>query len=64
MSVIDTLSGRVLVSPVAGPDQRRWTTIFPGTGQRIATAVTELLESLPSGRDWTTHTRIRPFDAR
>ena len=64
ISVIDTLSGRVLVSPVAGPDQRPWTTIFPGTGHRIATAVTELLESLPCGRGWTTHTRIRPFDTR
>ncbi len=63
-SVIDSLSGRVVVSPLAGPDQRPWTTIFPGTGHRIAAAVTELLESLPCGRDWMTHTRIRPFETR
>lgn len=62
-AVLDTLVGRVVISSLPGPDQRSWTTVFPGGGHRIATAVTELLESLPSGRDWATHRRVRPFDA-
>lgn len=64
VTVIDTVMGRVLVSTVAGGDHRPWTTVFPGTEQRIARAVGELLESLPSGPGWTTHTRIRQFDSR
>jgi len=63
VSIIDTLLGRVVISSLRGPDQRTWTTVFPGSGHRITTAAIELLESLPSGRDWAAHRRVRPFDA-
>jgi len=62
ISVVDTLVGRVLISTCEGPDGRAWTMLFPGTVQRVATGVEELLARLPSGRDWTTHHRIRQFD--
>ena len=62
ISVVDTLVGRVLISTCEGPDGRAWTMLFPGTVQRVATGVEELLARLPSGRDWVTHHRIRQFD--
>lgn len=62
ISVIDTLAGRVVISTCAGPDGRGWTMLFPGTVQRVATGIEELLARLPSGADWSTHQRIRQFD--
>lgn len=62
ISVVDTLVGRVVISTCTGLDGRAWTMLFPGTVQRVATGVEELLRRLPSGRDWTTHQRIRQFD--
>jgi hypothetical protein len=59
MMVADTLLGRVLVSATSGPDGQVWTMLTAGTEQRIAAALGELLESLPSGADWPTHQRIR-----
>ena len=58
ITIIDSLVGRVLVSNCTGPDGRQWAMVFPGTAQRIATAVRELLESLPSGAGWMSHQRI------
>ena len=57
--VADTLLGRVLVSGTGGPDGQVWTMLTAGTEQRIAAALGELLESLPSGVDWPTHQRLR-----
>lgn len=59
ITIVDTIVGRVLISSIAGPDGRQWTMLFPGTTQRVATAVTELLEGLPSGRGWVTHERTQ-----
>lgn len=64
ISVVDTLLGRVVISTCEGPDGRAWTMLFPGTVQRVATGVEELLERLPSGRSWATHQRIRQFDTQ
>jgi hypothetical protein len=33
--------------------------VTSGTEQRIAAAINDLLESLPSGPDWSTHQRLR-----
>lgn len=57
LSISDTLSGRVLVSNSIAPDGQQWTTLLPGTGPAIETAVGELLESLPAGAGWTSHRR-------
>jgi hypothetical protein len=57
--VADTLLGRVLVSSNCGPDGQVWTMVTSGTEQRIAAAILDLLESLPSGADWCTHQRVR-----
>jgi hypothetical protein len=59
MMVADTMLGRVLVSASAGPDGRLWTMLTPGTRQRTAAALGDLLESLPCGADWHTHQRVR-----
>ena len=61
VTVADTLLGRVLISNCTGPDGRVWTMLFPGTAQRVANAVDELLEALPAGTTWATHRRIRKF---
>jgi hypothetical protein len=59
LMVADTLLGRVLVSSNSGPDGQVWTMVTSGTEQRIAAAINDLLESLPSGPDWSTHQRVR-----
>lgn len=64
ISVVDTLVGRVVISTCEGPDKRAWTMLFPGTVQRVATGVEELLQRLPSGRSWAAHQRIRQFDTQ
>ncbi|KMV22066.1 hypothetical protein ACT16_13155 [Mycobacterium heckeshornense] len=59
MMVADTVLGRVLISSNAGPDGRVWTMLTSGTEQRIAAALDDVLEALPSGTDWHTHQRLR-----
>jgi hypothetical protein len=56
--IADTAVGRVLVSSSSGPDGRLWTMLTAGTEQRIGAALTELLESLPSGTQWVQHRRV------
>jgi hypothetical protein len=52
--VADTArSGVGVVEP--GPDGQLWTMVTSGTEQRIAAAINDLPESLPSGPDWSTH---------
>jgi hypothetical protein len=58
ITVVDTLVGRVLISSCKGPDARAWTMLFPGTAQRVAVGVEELLQRLPAGQDWIIHQRI------
>ncbi|VBA32411.1 ESX-5 secretion-associated protein EspG5 [Mycobacterium persicum] len=57
VTVADTIVGRVVVSNALGPDGRQWTTLLPGSDHAVRRAVVELLETLPSGRDWSTHQR-------
>ncbi|MCW2687530.1 MAG: hypothetical protein JWR37_2420 [Mycobacterium sp.] len=64
ITIVDTLLGRVIISNLAGNGEPRWTMLFPGTAQRVARAVGELLQGLPSGSAWTTHERIQKFDTR
>nr|VTP02297.1 hypothetical protein BIN_B_04451 [Mycobacterium riyadhense] len=64
VTVIDTVLGRVVISNAMGPDARQWTTVLPGTDSAVATAVDELLDSLPCGPGWVTHQRTTEFDAR
>jgi ESX secretion-associated protein EspG len=62
VTVADTVVGRVVVGNTVGPDGRRWTALLPGADSAIDSAVAELLESLPSGRDWDSHERIENLD--
>lgn len=61
--VVDTLMGRVVVSSSSGEGQQRWTMLFPGTPARIGRAVSDVLQSLPSGAGWDRHERIQQFHA-
>lgn len=61
--VVDTLLGRIVVSSTGSADQR-WTMLFPGTRARIARAVSDAFQELPSGAAWEHHTRIQQFHTR
>ncbi|PKZ64976.1 ESX secretion-associated protein EspG [Gordonia terrae] len=50
VAVFDTERGRIVSSPSKSPDGRVWTTFSPGTGHRIAQAVSLLIETLPDGK--------------
>lgn len=50
VAIFDTERGRVVSSPSKSPDGRVWTTFSPGTGHRIAQAVSLLIETLPDGK--------------
>ncbi|MFE0750245.1 ESX secretion-associated protein EspG [Gordonia sp. NPDC058843] len=50
VAVFDTERGRIVCSPSKSPDGRVWTTFSPGTGHRIAQAVSLLIETLPDGK--------------
>lgn len=50
VAVYDTSRGRIVAAPGAAADQRVWSTFTPGTGHRIAQAISGLIESLPGGR--------------
>lgn len=61
VTVLDSLYGRVLISGTDAAESEPWTMIFPGTARRITKAVNEMCSSVPSGADWVTHQRTRPF---
>jgi len=48
--IYDTGRGRIVVTPGIAPDQTSWSTVTPGTDQRIAQAISALIEMLPGGR--------------
>jgi hypothetical protein len=50
IAVYDTGRGRIVVTPGIAPDQTSWSTVTPGTDQRIAQAISALIEMLPGGR--------------
>lgn len=50
VAIFDTERGRIVSSPSKSPDGRVWTTFSPGTGHRIAQAVSLLIETLPDGK--------------
>jgi hypothetical protein len=50
IAVYDTGRGRIVVTPGIAPDQTSWSTVTPGTDQRIAQAISALVEMLPGGR--------------
>ncbi|MBF6455911.1 ESX secretion-associated protein EspG [Nocardia cyriacigeorgica] len=56
-AVLDTVSGRIVVTPSVAMDGQLWTTYLPGDDSAIATAVAALVELLP-GRSWFDTTRI------
>ncbi|MBD0860863.1 ESX secretion-associated protein EspG [Gordonia sp. zg691] len=47
VAIFDTDRGRIVASPSKSPDGRVWTTLSPGSGHRIAQAVSLLIETLP-----------------
>lgn len=64
VSVVDTESGRVLVSPEQAFDGEWVSTFEPGTAPSIAAAVERLIGTLPGG-SWFPHlSRARDFDYR
>ena len=50
IAVYDTGRGRIVVTPGSAPDLTSWSTVTPGTDQRIAQAISALIELLPGGR--------------
>ncbi|AFR50255.1 ESX secretion-associated protein EspG [Gordonia sp. KTR9] len=50
VAIFDTERGRIVSSPSKSPDGRVWTTFSPGTGHRIAQAISLLIETLPDGK--------------
>jgi hypothetical protein len=50
IAVYDTGRGRIVVTPGVAPDLTSWSTVTPGTDQRIAQAISALIELLPGGR--------------
>lgn len=59
MTVADTVYGRVLRRE-SGSAEQVWTLMAPGTDHHIGVALNEVLESLPSGRDWSDYTKGQP----
>jgi hypothetical protein len=59
MTVADTVYGRVVRSE-SGSGEQMWTLIAPGTEHHISVALNEVLESLPSGRNWAEYTKGQP----
>jgi len=49
LGIVDTARGRIVAGPSRSPDGRVWTTLSPGSGQRISQAVGLLIETLPDG---------------
>ncbi|MEE4021637.1 ESX secretion-associated protein EspG [Gordonia sp. PKS22-38] len=50
LAVFDTDRGRIVASPSKSPDGRVWTTLSPGSVNRITQATGLLIETLPEGR--------------
>ncbi len=51
VAVYETGHGRIIAEPSISPDGRMWTTIAPGSSERMGRAVSHLLETLP-GAGW------------
>ncbi|CCF62168.1 ESX secretion-associated protein EspG [Nocardia cyriacigeorgica] len=56
-AVLDTASGRIVVTPSVAMDGQLWATYLPGDDSAIGTAVAALVDLLP-GRSWFDTTRI------
>lgn len=59
MTVADTIYGRVLRSE-SGSAEQMWALMAPGNEHHIGAALNEVLESLPSGKDWPEYTKGQP----
>ncbi|WP_228002900.1 ESX secretion-associated protein EspG [Nocardia australiensis] len=57
VSVLDTLSGRIVVTPSKAADGTVWSTYAPGDDSAVAAGIGALLELLP-GRSWFDTSRI------
>ena len=57
LSVVDTLSGRLAVSPSVAMDGEAWSTYLPGDDAAIRSGIAALVELLP-GRSWFETSRI------
>ncbi|MFE7801070.1 ESX secretion-associated protein EspG [Nocardia sp. NPDC057440] len=57
VSVLDTLSGRLIVTPSKAMDGQMWSTYAPGDDAAVHTGVGALIELLP-GRSWFDTSRI------
>jgi hypothetical protein len=64
VSVVDTVAGRVLVSPVKAFDGEWVSTFTPGTPFAIAAAVDRLIDSLPTGSWFPDIDLTRDFETR
>lgn len=64
MSIVDTMVGRVLVSPSRAFDGEWVSTFRPGTPFAIAVAVEQLTAELPDGQWFPEHRLSRDFTAR
>ncbi|MFG1934317.1 ESX secretion-associated protein EspG [Mycobacterium sp. NPDC048908] len=62
VSIVDTLQGRILVSPAQAYDGEWVSTFAPGTPLAIATAVDRLTATLPDGSWFPDITLTRDFD--
>ncbi|MFQ6395120.1 ESX secretion-associated protein EspG [Nocardia sp. KC 131] len=57
VSVIDTLSGRLIVTPSKAMDGQAWSTYAPGDDTAVRAGIAALIELLP-GRSWFDTSRI------
>lgn len=51
VGVFDTMAGRIVATPRRSIDDQAWTTFMPGTNVRIAEAVEQAIQTVPS-KDW------------
>ncbi|MEV0297697.1 ESX secretion-associated protein EspG [Nocardia sp. NPDC050710] len=57
LSVLDTLSGRVVVTPSVAMDGQGWSTYTPGDDSALRAGIAALVEMLP-GRSWFDTSRV------
>ena len=64
MSIVDTIAGRVLVSPSCAFDGEWVSTFSPGTPFAIAVAIEQLTANLPDGQWFSNHRLARDFSTQ
>ena len=64
MSLVDTIAGRVLVSPTRAFDGEWVSTFAPGTPFATAVAIEQLIANLPDAHWFSSHQLARDFSAQ